>query len=55
MQGFLCYRFKGADIWRGLFSEFYGIFCNACRECCVEDRIEPFSRKLYRRNKTFWP
>ena len=31
MKGFLCYRFGGlifggACTWRGLFSEFYGIF-----------------------------
>ena len=25
-QGFLRYRFVGAYIWRGLFSEFYGVF-----------------------------
>ena len=24
-EGFLRYKFWGADIWRGLFSEFYGI------------------------------
>ena len=26
MEGFLRYEFGGAYIWRGLFSEFYGIF-----------------------------
>ena len=25
-EGFLRYRFFGAYIWRGLFSEFYGVF-----------------------------
>ena len=24
-EGFLCYEFRGAYIWRSLFSEFYGI------------------------------
>ena len=33
MEGFLCYKFGGADIWRGLymeglFSEFYGTYNN---------------------------
>lgn len=48
-SGFLVLPLWGADIWRGLF---YGIFRNACWECCVEDIIEPW---LCRRNKTFWP